>query len=92
MKEKKTGSETGVESDLAFCLGSLFKKTNSEVAKNWFPVRFWPKVHSGVWGVFPKKNWAGLMGKSTNQLRLFIPKKFPDFPLILNALFDNTIV
>ena len=25
----KAGSETGVESDLAFCLGSLFKKTNS---------------------------------------------------------------
>ena len=25
----KAGSETGVKSDLAFCLGSLFKKTNS---------------------------------------------------------------
>ena len=30
MKEhKKAGSETGVKSDLAFCLGSLIKKTNS---------------------------------------------------------------
>ena len=26
----KAGSETGVKSDLAFCLGSLFKKTNSD--------------------------------------------------------------
>ena len=30
------------------------------------------------------------MGKSTSQLRLFIPKKLSDFPLILNALSLTT--
>jgi len=30
----KARSETGVKSDLAFCLGSLFKKTNSAVLKS----------------------------------------------------------
>ena len=31
-------------------------QTTLELAKNWSPVRFWPKVHCGVWGVFLKKN------------------------------------
>ena len=32
----KAGSETGVKNDLAFCLGSLFKKTNSEETNRLF--------------------------------------------------------
>ena len=43
-------------------------QTTSEVAKNWRPVRFWPKVHCGVWGVFPKK--IGLAYWTSSQIIL----------------------
>ena len=33
----------------------------SEFDKNWYTLTFWPKDPSGVWGIFPKKNWAGLL-------------------------------
>ena len=51
-------------------------QTTSEVAKNWRPVRFWPKINCGVEGVFPKKIWAGLVflypcsSKAKHELRL----------------------
>ena len=45
----KAGSETGVKSDLAFCLGSLFKKTNSEsffdlLSDGWALAWHWPRI------------------------------------------------
>ena len=43
----KAGSETGVKSDLAFCLGSLFKKTNSAISLQafcQFTTCFWPPL------------------------------------------------
>ena len=38
-------------------------QTTSEMAENWCPVTFWPKLHRGVWGVIPKKIWGGLLYK-----------------------------
>ena len=36
-------------------------QATSELAENWCPGRIWPKLHRGVWGGNPKKNWAGLL-------------------------------
>ena len=45
-------------------------QTTSEVAENWCPLRFWPKVPRGVWGIIPKKNWAGLIDSLITQDRI----------------------
>ena len=44
-------------------------QTTLEVAENWCPVRFWPKVHRRVWDVF-QKNWIGLRGNPLDNYNL----------------------
>ena len=52
-------------------------QTTLELAENWSPGRFWPKLHCGVWGGNPKQIWAGLCAANGSFNTHYSDCKFP---------------